>query len=592
MLNARFDATSIPSGGAIHVVFGAEPVAPDGYVTPDPVTTLSVVCEIGSGWTDAQRTDVSIASRVETGSPAAAGAAVAWRAASRIATDGASGWAGAARAASLGRMAWGAALRAAWLWAEREEAATRAVWAWADIERAASRVAGASADSWASAMRVVMLRRDAFRHALRSGISHSAPWQTARRAGMFARDGWQEGRRPPLGRWGVPPLPPIPPGCYTPPHGRGIHARFASRAVATGGPIHVVFRCGDAVKVPLVIPTLRYYIVLNTATLTRVSNNLRIPTFGLQISIAADSAKWTWSASVPLAKLGDLERDDPDTPVELEAEVNGQVWRLVLGSIRESERFDSMSLQIGGYGLSDELGAPVFPAMSHDNMAGAATAQQLAAAALAIAGVDWSLDWQIDDWLVPAGAWVHTATPLAAIARIAEAAGAYVQPAQASRVLRILPRYPVAPWNWSGETPDIIIPASAVIERGTDHVRKAGYNVVFVSGETGINARVWRDGTAANLPAASVVDSLITAASPARGRGLSILGDTGAQQRITLETGIRPDDGLIHVGKLIDWTRGADIRRGLVRSLAVSARGAQGTSPLIVRQTVEVECHG
>lgn len=592
MLHAVFDSTSIPPGGPIHVVFGAEPVAPDGYVPPDPVTTLPVVCEIGSGWTDAQRADVSAGGRVAPGAHAVAGASVTWSEAARIAAAGAAGWASAARAASLGRMAWDAALRAAWLWAEREEAATRAAWAWADIEQAAIRVAGASADGWASAMRVVMLRRDAFRHALRSGLSRSAPWQAAQRAGALARDRWQEGRRPPLGRWGVPPLPPIPPGCYTPPHGRGIRARFAARAVRPGGPIHVVFRCGDAVNVPLVIPTLRYYIVINTATLTRVSNNLRIPTFGLQISIDADSAKWTWSASVPLAKLGDLEQDDPYTPVELEAEVNGQVWRLVLSKRQESERFGSSSLQIGGYGLSDELGDPTFPAVTHDNVAGAATAQQLAEAALGIAGPDWSIDWQIDDWIVPAGVWAYTATPLAAITRIAEAAGGYVQPAAASRVLRVLPRYPVAPWAWSGETPDIIIPAAAVIERGTDHARLAGYNVVFVSGETGINARVRRDGSAADKPAPSVVDALITASEPARGRGLAILGNTGYQRRITLETGIRPEDGVIQVGKLLDWTRGGSTQRGLVRGLVVGARAAQGASPLIVRQSVEVECHG
>lgn len=592
MIHVRFDATSIPSGGAIHVVFGAEPVAPDGYVPPDPVTTRSVVCEIGSGWTDAQRASASAGGRIEAGAHAVAGTSVAWSEATRVAADDASGWSGAARAASLGRMSWDAARRAAWLWMAREEAATRCAWAWSDIEQAALRVAGASADSWASAMRVVMLRRDAFRHALRSGLSRSAPWQAAQRAGALARDRWQEGRRPPLGRWGIPPLPPVQPGCYTPPHGRGIHARFAARAVRPGGPIHVVFRCGDAVNVPLVIPTLRYYIVINTATLTRVSNNLRIPTFGLQISIDADSAKWTWSASVPLAKLGDLEQDDPYTPVELEAEVNGQVWRLVLSKRQESERFGSSSLQIGGYGLSDELGDPTFPAVTHDNVAGAATAQQLAEAALGIAGPDWSIDWQIDDWIVPAGVWAYTATPLAAITRIAEAAGGYVQPAAASRVLRVLPRYPVAPWAWSGETPDIIIPAAAVIERGTDHARLAGYNVVFVSGETGIDARVWRDGSAADKPAPSVVDALITASEPARGRGLAILGNTGYQRRITLETGIRPEDGVIQVGKLLDWTRGGSTQRGLVRRLVVGARAAQGASPLIVRQSVEVECHG
>lgn len=592
MLNARFDATSIPSGGAIHVVFGAEPVAPDGYVPPDPAATVRVVCERASSWQDGARATASAGEKIDPAMAMCASAATAWAGASRAAASRVSGWSSAGRAARIGSAGWDSAIRAAWAWTLSAEAAQRGAGGWTDIEQAAQRVAGASHDTWTSAARLALAIADAFTHAARSGVTRSAPWQPARRAGAMVRDRWQAGRRPPLGRWGIPPLPPVQPGCYTPPHGRGIHARFAARAVRPGGPIHVVFRCADAVKVPLVIPTLRYYIVINTATLTRVSNNLRIPTFGLQISIDADSAKWTWSASVPLAKMGDLEQDDPYTPVELEAEVNGQVWRLVLSKRQESERFGSSSLQIGGYGLSDELGDPTYPAVTHDNVAGAATAQQLAMAALGIAGSDWTIDWQIDDWTVPAGVWAYTATPLAAITRIAEAAGGYVQPAAASRVLRVLPRYPVAPWDWSGETPDIIIPAAAVIERGTDHAQFAGYNVVFLSGETGINARVWRDGSAADKPAPSVVDALITASEPARGRGLAILGNTGYQRRITLETGIRPEDGVIQVGKLLDWTRGGSTQRGLVRRLVVGTRAAQGASPLIVRQSVEVECHG
>lgn len=409
---------------------------------------------------------------------------------------------------------------------------------------------------------------------------------------------WQGTMSLPPGRssWTVPPEP-EPWHCYTPPNGGAVHLLFDDRMGARG--LDILFSCGGG-SLPdaaIVIPVLRYYIVINSASLRRVSNNLPIPVFGLSINIDADSAQWSWSATVPLQALGDLERNAPDEPVELEATVNGHPWRLLLESLRETERFGAGELQIGGRGLAAELSDPTFPAVFHDNAGSDATAQQLAEYALTINGVPigWSLDWQAADWLIPAGVWLHNGTALDAVATIARAAGAYLQPAPAARTLRVLPRYPVAPWAWSTLTPDFALPSAAVLERGIEHINRADYNVVFVSGQaSGINARVWRDGTAADRPAQMIVDPLVTHADAARGRGIEILGNTGPQQIVTLETGIQPASGVIHVGSLLDWTRPTGIRRGLVRSLRVSATVPSGTSrdPIKVRQTIEVETHG
>lgn len=360
---------------------------------------------------------------------------------------------------------------------------------------------------------------------------------------------------------------------------------------------HLVFgrKCGSTTNT-IRVPTLRTYIVINTAGLTRVSNATPIPVFGLTVSIDADSAHWTWSASVPLRSLADLEPDAPGQAVELRAQVNGETWNLLLLSVRESERFGAASLQIGGRGIAAELSAPIFPAGSRTNDADA-TAQQLATAALTLNGapLGWTLDWQCADWLVPAGVWMHNGTPLDAVVRIAEAAGAYVQAHPSARTLRVLPRYPTAPWSWASAAADIVLPAAAVLERGVEHITRAGYNVVYVSGEAGgILGRVWRDGTAADQPAQMITDALITHPDAARGRGLAVLGNTGAQQLITLETGILPASGVFHVGKMLDWTRGAAARRGIVRGVSVAASVPSGASkaPVVVRQTVEVESHG
>ncbi|MDY0035394.1 MAG: hypothetical protein RBS05_05720 [Zoogloea oleivorans] len=348
---------------------------------------------------------------------------------------------------------------------------------------------------------------------------------------------------------------------------------------------------------PVIIPILKAYIVINSASLSRVSNNLALPAFGLSMSIDDRSAHWTWSASLPLAALADIEPDAPGQLVELEAVVNGCVFRLFIQSVREREAFLGSGLAIGGRGLAAELSAPNYPVSAHNNIGGAMTAQQLAAEALSINGVPlgWSLDWQAADWLVPAGVWLHSGTPLDAVVTLAAAAGAYVQADPAARALHVLPRYPVAPWDWSTATPAVVLPASAVLDRGTEHVIGAGYNVVYVSGqEQGIRARVKRLGTAGDVAAEMIVDRLITHADAARGRGLEVLARSGARQVTTLETGVLPVSGLLHVGTLMDWTRGGVARRGLVRSLRVSVSVPSGQSrdPIKVRQTVEVETRG
>lgn len=337
--------------------------------------------------------------------------------------------------------------------------------------------------------------------------------------------------------------------------------------------------------------------MINDAALIRVSNNLALPVSSISIAIDDGSAHWSWSATLPLAALSDIEPDEPGELVELEAAVNGAVFRLLVESVRAREAFGSSSLAIGGRGFAAELSAPAYPVVSHDNISAAATAQQLADAALTLNGVSlgWALDWQAADWLVPAGVWVYSGTPLDAVSRIAAAAGAYVQAAPATRTLIVLPRYPVAPWDWHTATPAVILPAAAVLERGTEHSHSPAYNVVYVSGQAqGIRARVKRTGTAGDVAAEMVVDPLITHADAATGRGMEILGNTGAKRIVRLETGILPASGVIHVGALMDWVRGSVTQRGLVRSVSISASvpGGRSKQPLMVRQTVEVETNG
>ena len=75
-----------------------------------------------------------------------------------------------------------------------------------------------------------------------------------------------------------------------------------------------------------------------------------------------------------------------------------------------------------------------------------------------------------------------------------------MQASRHSQTLRILPRYPVAPWDWSGVDPDFSLPSAATTRESVEWLEKPAYNAVYISGEgAGVLAQVQRGGTAGDL---------------------------------------------------------------------------------------------
>lgn len=393
---------------------------------------------------------------------------------------------------------------------------------------------------------------------------------------------WQCGRVPLPGKSSIGVDPPAPPIFHGDPH-----LLFDDSLPVSVG---LVFGRAHVARIVarVVIPFLRSYLVVNDVTLLRVSNGLALQALSLSLSIDSDSWCWGWQASLPGSALENVLPIAPGEPVEFEATVNGVVFRLLGERVARDRRFAQARITVGGRGLAAALGAPYAAPVSRGNPFDR-TAQQLMADALTLSGVSigWDLDWQITDWLVPSGVWSHVGTHIEAVTRIAEAAGAYVQASRHEQVLAILPRYPVAPWGWSGVTPDYSLPAAVTTAEQIEWLERPAYNAVYVSGESaGILGYVRRAGTAGDLVAPMAVDSLLTHVDAARQRGLPILSDTGPQQLLTLDTPVLSGVGIYPVGSFVEFTDGADIRLGIVRSIEVSAALPK------VRQRIVVECHG
>lgn len=407
--------------------------------------------------------------------------------------------------------------------------------------------------------------------------------------------GWQsrfqEAMRPPAGMWpGRPPVPVDP--CYMPPAWNAVHLLFADAWTGTG---NLLFFCErHPVEPPtnppmVVVPVRRVYMIVNTTSLRRVDGNVAIPTISMSLGIDVDSWTWSFSAQVPGYALANLEPESDGIPVELEASVNGQNYRLLCESITRDRTFNSNALRIQGRGISAVLDAPQSPILNLFNEE-ARTAQQLMADALLDNGVPigWDIEFGLTDWLVPEGAWSHQGSRIEAINQIAKAAGGYVQPDPVLQKLFIQARYPIAPWDWLADaTPDFELPSAVTTRESIAWVEKPRYNRVYVSGAAtgGILGQVTREGTAGDLLAAMVTDSLITHADAARQRGLAILADTGRQANVDLRLPVLAETGVITPGKFVSYVDGSTVRLGIVRSTSVEVAHAN------VWQNIGVETH-
>jgi len=398
---------------------------------------------------------------------------------------------------------------------------------------------------------------------------------------------FEEAMRPGPGMWQrLPPQPPEP--CYVP----SLPARLLfKQAYVPSLPARLVFRCckggGQEPQPggPIVVPIRRVYIVHNSVTLLRLDSGRELHAIDFSMSLDRSSWTWNWSASL----YGDdgpyLGREANGDPAELLVTINSVPFRLRLERKKRDRRFlPQERWQVSGRGRNAILGADWAPQMGFGNPTAARTAQQLALDALQINGVSlgWELDWQLDDWNVPAGAWAMQGRYIDAVLDIAQAAGGYVQPHSTDKVLRILHDYPVAPWDWADVDAPIVLPADVSEEDGTEFLDNPNYNRVFVGGiSAGVFGPFTRNGTAGEELAPQVTHALITDVTAQRQRALSVLGNTGKQTLRTITLPVLPETGIIVPGQFVRY----DGEVGLVRSTGVNWRRP------VLRQSLEVETH-
>lgn len=441
--------------------------------------------------------------------------------------------------------------------------------AWAVRHQDANRLRAVAQVRWQEAVKRELLRDEPARAAL--GIAAGA------------RSHWQVFMRPLPGVSIV--VPPTQEPCYLP----STALVFADGPLATGV---LVFVCERHTTPPggetITVPIRRAYIVQNSISLVRIDSGEVIEASAFSMSLDADSWTWRWSATLPRVAWPVVRRGIQAAPVDILATVNGVPYRLSATDCSRDRRFADGKVQVQGRGRAAVLDSPYAPTLNHAS-ASARSVAQLLDLALSYngVGIGWNIDFGLTDWTVPGGTWDFQGSYIGAVLDIANAAGAIVQPHATDAILRVMPRYPVAPWNWGTLSPDFVLPAAAVAVEGIQLVTKPDYNRVFVAGTNaaGVLGQITRAGTAGDSVAPMVTHALATHSDAVAQRGLAVLSDTGAQANVSLRLQVLPETGVILPGAFVRYEDGAETHLGLVRSTSVDWQRP------VLRQSITLETH-
>lgn len=284
---------------------------------------------------------------------------------------------------------------------------------------------------------------------------------------------------------------------------------------------------------PLSIPNLRSYIVHNviTATIGGIAVDL------LSFNIKTDMDSYCWQGSIDItAKDYDKIKHKLDVPRGSEpmviAVVNGKPMAFIAEEQQRSRKFAQKSYSLSGRSVTARLGTDY--AASQGGLVGQASyvsqivAQQLNGLSISL------LDWDINDWLVPADAYsVANKTPIAVIADIAAAGGGFVTSDPSQATLSVKPRWPVAAWQLASAAPDVIVPIDVISDISDKKRTNPRYNTVLLNSASE-GGEVYRQTQGRDASAPTQDHPLYTDRDAIVPAGTAILSDSGIHGDYTL----------------------------------------------------------
>jgi hypothetical protein len=344
-----------------------------------------------------------------------------------------------------------------------------------------------------------------------------------------------------------------------------------------------------------IVPTQKVYYMLNTAYITRVSDNKSIPFRSCSISVSREDYAWNFSITVTDKQTLELLKPSGSTFIDAQIHINGWEWTCKIESWRDTSSFEGQSYTVSGHSPSIEIGDPYLIDSLFQNEA--SHGGQIVQKMLEYTG--WTAEWKYaafnpyTEWLIPAKKLnIVDTSKIGQIRTLTNSVNAFIQTVpntKEEKKLIIQPKYKVNPLQWDSLVPDVQLNRNICLEVSEENSHTKPLNsVILTTDNRGIVVNATLDGTAGDSAAPMCVDSYLTTQQAARERARHIFGASGHWLKTSLSLfSLMPPSqapGLLTPGKIV----GLDNWKGQVTETAVTATW-DDSSGLTVSQQIEVE---
>lgn len=332
-------------------------------------------------------------------------------------------------------------------------------------------------------------------------------------------------------------------------------------------------------RVPIEPQIKRAYLMQPTLTCTRVSDSLPIIIIG--VSISDSRGQYTQSIDIEFSSRIDAERAANEL---LLIDVNGYQYYAIAEQPVRRESFGNATYSSGCRSRTAELADPWMNTISYTNSAARSFAGMLGDL---VSGTGWAIQLAgIVDFVIPAGAFsIVSKSPMDAVWDAVGQVGCMVIGLDATKTLKVVPRWPTAPWVMSTTIADVNIHDSVILDYNTDEEINQLCNACWLRGEQqGISAKVVRAGTAGNIATSDVSAQLIVTDQAARVAGTVMIADSGKKQKVSVTLPVMNDLPPLTKGMLIGVTYRDEIYKALCDTTSLSA--TMGDDGLNVTQSV------
>ena len=315
--------------------------------------------------------------------------------------------------------------------------------------------------------------------------------------------------------------------------------------------------------------------ILNTVTVVSLPARTPLLFGNVRLSKHIDSFSWDCSLTILNKDSYDLIKPSATETKNIEVTINGTVWEFFIGKTRKVKQFGSTTYVATGYSYSAKLQAPYAATNNYSNTSSALASQLVDDILL---GTGFTASWSMPvNWPVSANGFSYqNKSPIDAIAQIASAAGAVIEPDLVTKTLTIKPWSANSAWQWQGLIGLPVIEEALCFDLTEQYTPQDQANAVYVSGDVnGVLLKGKLPGSAGDKLLPTVTDSLITDTAVASERARIELSKSGHKENVPITTFVDSAESLLMTGDMVTISMSDEASwNGLINSVSIAVENS------------------